>query len=136
MNELVAQLSELVDSDGGGMIWGQKQIMIDSSPEISFCEDEMDREPLPDVSTRSLLNLMIEIQKMKTEYQNPDNLRKIIGQIFTIVKSDPGNYKRWSESDTDFEVTIDDIFITLVLMPEDFDLTLEEYVNQLQNTFY
>ncbi|MCD0475069.1 hypothetical protein LPB87_11760 [Flavobacterium sp. EDS] len=136
VNEIVFDLKELVKSDGGGFIWGQEYIMIDSTPEISFCENDLDKEALPDIPTISLLNLMIEIQKMKTEYQNPDNLKKIIGEVFTIVKSDPDNHRRWPESDKSFAVTIDGIYITLALMPEDFYLTVEDYVNQLQTNFY
>ncbi|UUF15229.1 MULTISPECIES: hypothetical protein [Flavobacterium] len=136
INKIVIKLEELVRSDGGGFIWGQEYIMIDSSPEISFCENDLDKETLPDVPTISLLKLMIEIQKIKTEYQNPDNLKKIIGQVFAIIKSDPDNHRRWTESDTDFAVTINDVYIVLVLVSEDFDLTVEEYVSQLQTTFY
>ncbi len=136
INEIIIKLEELVQSDGGGFIWGQEYIMIDSSPEISFCENDLDKEALPDVPTISLLNLMIEIQKLKTEYQDTDNLKKIIGQVFTIVKSDPDNHRRLAESDTDFAITINDIYVGLVLVSEDFDLTVEEYLNQLQATFY
>lgn len=136
INELITELTELVESEDGGMIWGQEQIMIDSSPEISFCKDEMHRENLGKVPTRSLLNLMIEIQKLKTEYQNPDNLKKKIGEAFAIIKSDPDNHKRWLESNIDFMVIINDIYISLVLMPKDFELTVEEYTNQLKFAFY
>lgn len=136
VNKIVSQLKELVKSDGGGFIWGQDCIMIDSTPEISYCENDLDKKNLPDIPTISLLNLMIEIQKLKTEYQNPDKLKKIIKEAFAIVKLYPDNYRRWKESDTCFAVSIDNIYITLVLLPEDFNLTIEEYVNQLHTNFY
>ncbi|MDR7209661.1 hypothetical protein [Flavobacterium piscis] len=136
VKKIVFDLKELVKSDEGGFIWGQEYIMIDSAPEISFCENDLDKEALPDVPTISLLNLMIEIQKIKEKYQNVVNLKNIVGKAFNIIKSNPDQNRRSHYSNIGFSVTIDDVYVTLVLLQKDFELTENEFVNQLNTDFY
>lgn len=135
ISKIVLDLNNVISNPNGALLWGQEQIMIDSDPINSKCEDEMNGEILPDVQTSSLLNLMIEIKNFKAQYQNPTNLRNIVGQAFTNIKSNPNNYKRFPNSDFYFATTINAIYITLVLEPEDLNLTEREYVNQLNTNF-
>jgi hypothetical protein len=135
INQIVTDLDEVINNPNGALIWGQMQIMIDSDPINSKCVDEMNNEILPDISTISFLNLMIENKSFKEHYQNNNNLKNIIGQAFTAIKANPNNFRRWSTSNEDFSITLNEIFVSLVLAPEDFNLSETEYVNQLKTNF-
>jgi hypothetical protein len=135
INQIVTDLDEVINNPNGALIWGQMQIMIDSDPINSKCADQMSNEILPDVLTISFLNLMMENKKFKEHYQNHTNLKDIIGQAFTTIKANPNNFKRWPTSNIVFSITLNEIFVSLVLVPEDFNLTETEYVNQLKTNF-
>lgn len=133
--DIITELTQVVNGSLDSMYWGQEQIMIGSEQVNSDCFDDMNNENLGSVSTQALLNLMIEIRDFKQFYQNPNNLKNIVGQAFNTIKSNPNNYKRFPNSDFHFIVTINDIYITLILDPEDFNLSQNEYTNQLQTIF-
>lgn len=135
INEIIIELNEVISNPNGALIWGQEQIMIDSGQINSKCVDQINNTILPDIPTISFLNLMIENKKFKEQYQNSINLKNIIEQAFTNIKSNPNNYKRWSNSNSDFSTTINNVFISLVLKPKDFNLSKSEYVNQLRINF-
>lgn len=133
--KIITELTQVVNGTLDSMYWGQEQIMIDSEQVNSDCFDDTNNENLGSVSTQALLNLMIEIRDFKQHYQNSNNLKNLVGQAFNAIKSDPNNYKRFPNSDFHFIVIINDIYITLILNPEDFNLSQNEYTNQLQTIF-
>ena len=133
--KIITELTQVVNGTLDSMYWGQEQIMIDSEKVNSVCFYDTNNENLGSVSTQALLKLMIEIRDFKQHYQNSNNLKNVVGQAFNAIKSDPNNYKRFPNSDFHFIVTINDIYITLILNPEDFNLSQNEYTNQLQTIF-
>ena len=131
--ELICALKEVINNENEGMLWGQDKIMIDSRPEISYCFNEIEQEKLPDVFTQDLLNLILQIRGFKELYSNPENLKKIVGQAFTMIKSNTAAYKLFTNSTAHFRITIDGVQITLTLLPEAFDLTESEYTEKIKS---
>lgn len=133
--DIIAELTQVVNGTLDSMYWGQEQIMIGSEQLTSDCFDEMNNENLGSVSTQELLNLMIQIRDFKQLYQNPYNLKNLVGQAFNTIKSSPNNYKTAPHSDFYYSITISDIYISLVLESGDFNLSESDYTNQLQTNF-
>lgn len=132
IKKIIIDLNSLINTPNGALLWGQEQISIDSDPLLSKCFDEMQGKALPDVSTQDLLNLMTEIKNFKTQYlENPIMIKSIIAQAFSSIKSNPNNYQKHPNSNLRFAITIDGIYITLVLEPSDFNMTESEYLIQL-----
>jgi hypothetical protein len=132
INKIIIDLNNVINSPNGALLWGHEQMSIDSNPLLSKCFDETRNKSLPDVPTQNLLNLMIQIKKFKTQYhQNSENLKNIIKQAFSSIKSNPNNYKKYPNSDIRFAITIDNIYLTLVLEPNDLNLTDDDFLSQL-----
>jgi len=132
INRNIIDLNLVINTPNGALLWGQEQISIDSDSLLSKCFDETKDKTLPDVYTQDLLNLMIEIKNFKTQYnENPTILKSIIGQAFSSIKSNPNNYQKNPNSNIRFAITIDNIYLTLVLEPGDFNMSESEYLIQL-----
>lgn len=132
INRIIIDLNRIINTPNGALLWGQERISIDSDSILSKCFDEIENKPLPDVPTQYLLNLMTQIKNFKTHYyENPTDLKNIIGKAFSLIKSNPNNYKRYPNSNIRFAITIDDIYISLVLEPNDFNLSESDFLSQL-----
>ena len=134
VNEVILELTKVVNGTLEDFYWGQLPIMIESTQQNSECYDEINNEYLGNVKTQDLLNLMIQIRDFKQEYQQEINLKNIIGQAFNQIKSNPQSYKKWSHL-IYYEVLVNNITVTLQLEPEDFNLSSIDYVNQINLNF-
>ncbi|MBS7253507.1 hypothetical protein [Flavobacterium branchiicola] len=134
INKAITNLNYIITQTTGVITWGVDRFMVDSDPEGSLCKDENDIE-LADVPNSVMINLLLEIKNFKTQYQNTTNLKNIVGQAFTIIKSNPNAYKRFPNSDFHFATTINDVYITLILEQNDLNLTESLYINQLNTNF-
>jgi hypothetical protein len=135
IEEIIEELTKVINGTLENFYWGQEQIMIESYQNSSMCYNEMEQKSLPNVSTIDLLNLMNQIKTFKEQYENPINLKSIVGQAFNTIKGNPNNYKKYNNSIYHFTILLEDISITLVLEPNDFNLSNIEYINQLQTNF-
>ena len=127
VNEVILELTKVVNGTLEDFYWGQLPIMIESTQQNSECYDEINNEYLGNVKTQDLLNLMIQIRDFKQEYQQEINLKNIIGQAFNQIKSNPQSYKKWSHL-IYYEMLVNNITVTLQLEPEDFNLSSNDYV--------
>ncbi len=134
VNEVILELTKVVNGTLEDFYWGQLPIMIESTQQNSECYDEINNEYLGNVKTQDLLNLMIQIRDFKQEYQQEINLKNIIGQAFNQIKSNPQSYKKWSHL-IYYEMLVNNITVTLQLEPEDFNLSSNDYVNQINLNF-
>lgn len=134
VNEVILELTKVVNGTLEDFYWGQLPIMIESTQQNSECYDEINNEYLGNVKTQDLLNLMIQIRDFKQEYQQEINLKNIIGQAFNQIKSNPQSYKKRSHL-IYYEMLVNNITVTLQLEPEDFNLSSNDYVNQINLNF-
>jgi hypothetical protein len=134
INKSITDLNYIITQKNGIITWGVEQFMVDSDSERSLCKDENNTE-LADIPNNIMINLLTEIKSFKEQYQNAVNLKRIVGQGFNAIKVNSINYKRYPNSDFHFAITINDIFITLVLEPNDFNLTENIYLSQLNINF-
>ena len=86
------------------------------------------------VKTQELLDFMIQIRNFKQEYQEQNNLKNIVSQAFIKIKSNPQSYKKWNHL-IYYDVAINDILVSLQLEDVDFNLSSNDYVNQLNMNF-
>jgi hypothetical protein len=135
IEEIIEELTKVINGTLENFYWGQEQIMIESYQNSSMCYNEMEQKSLPNVSTIDLLNLMNQIKTFKEQYENPINLKSIVGQAFNTIKGNPNNFKLNPNSEYFFQITLNEILILLTLESNDFNLTETEYVNQLQTNF-
>lgn len=134
INEALNELNFIIAQTDGAVVWGVEQFQVESEPALSVCRD-YDEEVIAEVPTVSLKNLMLEVKSFKEYCQQSDNYKTILGQAFSTIKSNPSQYKRWAESDVDFGITINNVFIGLVLESSDFNLTETQFINQLNANF-
>lgn len=114
--------------------WGTDLFYVCSEANISNY-GRYDKTERPQVPTIGLRNFLIELKKFKEQCQARDYYKVIIGEAFTAVKANPSQYKRWATSDLDYLITLNNITITLVLEPDDFDLSVDQYITQLTRSF-
>ena len=134
INKIISDINDVINGLKEEIYWGQNEIMIITDKDFSTCTYE-NGEQSPDLPTSTILNLMSEIKIFKEHFQNPINLKNIIDQAFTIIKSNPNAHKRWTTSDTVFSIVIREVSISLVLSPTDLELSNNEYLNQLHTNF-
>lgn len=134
--EIIADLNNLINSNNPSdyLDWGVDLFLVSSYPTISTCVNDLQGVDLGSFPTTSLLNLMIQIKQFKETYQIVSNLNAIVGDAFTSIKNNPQNYIRYE--DTNFYwIDINDVKITLTLLPDDFNLSETQYVSQLEPNF-
>jgi hypothetical protein len=134
IDEAISKLNFILGRPTGTVRWGVEQFTVESDSSISGCED-LDGNEIAEVSTLSLKNLMLEVKSLKEYCHQADNYKTIIAQAFSAIKINPSQYKRWSESDVDFGITINNVFVSLVLESSDFTLTETAFINQLNVNF-
>ena len=137
LNEITDTLTELNAVIAGQLDyldWGTDLFYVSSEATVSNY-GRYDKAERPEVPTIGLRNFLIELKSFKEQCQTGDHYKTIIGQAFTAIKANPSQYKRWATSDLHYLITLNNITITLALKPDDFDLSIGQYVTQLKRYF-
>ncbi|WP_294315862.1 hypothetical protein [uncultured Chryseobacterium sp.] len=137
LSEITERLTELNSVIGGQLDylnWGTDLFDVSSEATVSKY-GRYDKADRTQVSTIGLRNFLIELKNFKEQCLTGDYYKIIIGQAFTAIKANPSQYKRWATSDLYYLITLNNITITLVLEPNDFNLSVGQYVAQLKRYF-
>jgi len=132
VNEIVSELTTLISSNDPGSYyeWGVDLFSVLSGPVTSSCRNEAEGTELPDVSTRSLLDLMKELQHFKEQYRNMATLQAVAEQAFAQIKTSPSGYRKWPDASY-YEISVGDITVSLNLSDDDLKLTIAGFLDQL-----
>ncbi|SHF45485.1 hypothetical protein SAMN05443633_104280 [Chryseobacterium arachidis] len=130
----LAELNAVIEGQLDYLDWGTDLFYVSSEATVSNY-GRYDKAERPQVPTIGLRNFLIELKKFKEQCLTKDYYKVIIGQAFTAIKANPLQYKRWTTSDLYYLITLNNITITLVLEPDDFDLSVGQYITQLARSF-
>jgi hypothetical protein len=114
--------------------WGDERFLVTSYFENSTIQDVIyPNEKIGDTPTLLLYNLLKEWLYFQEEYKNIENLKEIIKKAFIEICINPIQYMKWRNS-TCYNIVIDNVIVSLVLIKEDgdFELTPEEYISQIK----
>ncbi|UUC45970.1 hypothetical protein [Flavobacterium cerinum] len=130
--EIISELDALVAKNDpeSYLEWGVDLFSVCSYPDISKCSDVIHDLDYPDCNTAHLLAFMRQLLAFKEQYTQPDTLKNILKPAFQQIKKDPSGFKKW-EIGTYYETIVDTIRINLNLSEDDFQLTADEYIDQL-----
>lgn len=137
INEIIQVITDLQDVVSGQMDylnWGTDLFNVTSEGDVTLY-GRYDKAMETQVSTRSLISFLTELKQFKEHCQERDYYKDVISRAFVSVRADPSRYRRWPSSDLHYLISIDRITITLVLEPEVFHLSAEEYTAQLKRYF-
>ncbi|KPH15143.1 hypothetical protein [Chryseobacterium sp. ERMR1:04] len=134
ITKIINDLNQVITQSNRVITWGVDRCMVDSDHEGSLFTNINGIETA-DIATNVIRDLLIEIKNFKLQYEDVDNLKNIIGQAFSAIKLNPNNHKISSNSIYHYTITINNINIILVLEVNDFTLSSNEYVNQLNTNF-
>jgi len=134
ITETLGELNAVIAGQLDYLNWGTDLFYVSSDTTISRYGD-FDKVERYEVSTLGLRDFLIELKNFKEQCYAGDYYKTIIGQAFTAIKANPLQYKRWPTSDIYYLITLNNITFTLVLEPNDFNLTESQYVAQLKSEF-
>ncbi|MFD1605427.1 hypothetical protein ACFSJW_02410 [Flavobacterium artemisiae] len=137
INEITKTLNELNAVISGSLEyldWGTDLFYVFSEATVSRYGD-FDKVERYEVSTIGLRDFLVELKKFKEQCLAGDHYKVIVGEAFTAIKAKPLKYKRWTTSDTDFLITLNNIIFSLKLESNDFNLTQSQYITQLEREF-
>lgn len=133
ISELIEELETLVNQNNSEnyVEWGVDLFSVLSYSQVSICRNNIEDINFEDISTLSLLHFLKELETFKRKYSKSDILEDSIGKAFQIIKNNPSDFKKW-EDGYYYEIQIDDVIINLNLSKEDFDYSIQEYLNQIE----
>jgi hypothetical protein len=134
ITETLGELNTVIAGQLDYLDWGTELFYVSSNATISRYGD-FDKVERYEVPTSGLRDFLIELKKFKEQCRAGDYYETIIGQAFTAINANPLQYKRWPTSDIYYLITLNNITVTLVLEPNDFNLTESQYVAQLKSEF-
>ncbi len=134
ITKTLAELNAVISGSLEYLDWGTDLFYVFSEAAVSRYGD-FDKVERYEVSTIGLRDFLIELKRFKEQCLADDYYKAIVGEAFAAIKANPLKYKRWSTSDTDFLITLNDIIFSLILQSNDFNLTQSQYVAQLEREF-
>lgn len=111
--------------------WGVDLFSVISDAQVSKCRNDIEGIQLEDVSTISLLLFLKELENFKKKYSEPIVLKSIIGKAFEIMKNKPLDFKKWVHAN-DYEIQVDGVTINLNLSKDDFEYSVIEFLNEIE----
>lgn len=132
--EIITELNEVIAGQLSDLSWGTQFFCVSSEGNMSWYGD-YEKVERYQASTISFRDYLIELKNFKEQCATVDYYKSIIGQAFTAIKANPTQYKRWPTSNIDYLITLNNITFSLVLQPDDFNLTESQYVAQLKRDF-
>ncbi|MEZ0006861.1 cysteinyl-tRNA synthetase [Flavobacterium sp. 28YEA47A] len=133
ISEIIEELETLVNQNNpkNYVEWGVDLFSVLSYPQVSKCKNSIEDINFEDVSTLSLLHFLKELELFKKKCSESEILKDSVGKAFQIIKNNPSDFKKW-EDGYYYEIQIDDVVINLNLSKEDFDYSIQEYLDQIE----
>lgn len=133
ISELIEELETLANQNNpeNYIEWGVDLFSVLSYPQVSKCRNSIEDIDFEDVSTLYLLHFLNELETFKKKYSKSNILNNSIENAFQIIKNNPSDFKKW-EDGYYYEIEIGDVIINLNLSKEDFNYSIQEYLNQIE----
>jgi hypothetical protein len=134
ITETITELNQVIAGQLSDLSWGTQFFCVISEGNMSWYGD-YEKVERYQTSTISFRDYLIELKNFKEQCLAGNHYKTIVGQAFTAIKANPSQYKEWPTSDIDFSIIINNISFSLVLEPNDFNLTESQYMAQLKRDF-
>lgn len=132
LQEIIHKLEILINQNDSNEYfdWGADLFSVISNCQISKCRNDIEGIELENINTVSLLFFVRELEKFKRKYSKPGVLKNIIGKAFEMIKNNPSDFKKWDHG-SHYETQIDDVLIDLNLSEIDFESSVLEFLNDI-----
>jgi hypothetical protein len=134
ITDVLTELNSIVAGQLDYLDWGTDLFYVCTEGALSWYGD-YDKAERTQVSTTDLIAFLTELKNFKEQCLAEDSYKTSIGKAFTAVKANPSQYQSWPTSDIHFLIVLNSITFTFALSNDDFNLSENQFVDQLKETF-